>query len=283
MGRLHVETIQIDPALLRRTADGAVLTPEILADYAARFRAQGRREDSVRSCERVLRQFYDFLSADKLVGKNTLSDWRDRLLAENYAVRSVNSKVSTVNALLESMGCREFQVTKQLPAEAFDTPELTRQEYVRMLQTAKILEDERAYVLTKLFATTGIAVLDLPAVTVEAVQTGHAVLKSGKKLEIIRFPASLQADLLRYARENGHPSGMIFTKKDGSAIARTQVSLFIQKLAQEAKVPAEKGNIRALRQLYKTTISGIEANFDLLVRQAYERQLETEQLSVGWE
>ena len=64
---------------------------------------------------------------------------------------------------------------------------------------------------------------------------------------------------------------MIFTKKDGSAIARTQVSLFIQKLALEAKVPAEKGNIRALRQLYKTTISGIEANFDLLVRQAYER------------
>ena len=86
--------------------------------------------------------------------------------------------------------------------------------------------------------------------------------------------------MLRYARENGHPSGMIFTKKDGSAIARTQVSLFIQKLAQEAKIPAEKGNIRALRQLY---ISGIEANFDLLVRQAYERQLETEQLSVGWE
>ena len=100
MGRLHVEKIQIDSALLRRTTDGAVLTPEILADYAAKLRAQGRREDSVRSCERVLRQFYDFLSADKLVGKNTLSDWRDQLLAEHYAVRSVNSKVSTLNALL---------------------------------------------------------------------------------------------------------------------------------------------------------------------------------------
>lgn len=76
---------------------------------------------------------------------------------------------------------------------------------------------------------------------------------------------------------------MIFTKKNGTPIERTQVSLYIQKLAQAAQVPAEKGNIRALRQLYKTTISGIEANFDLLVRQAYERQLETEQLSVGWE
>ena len=55
MGRLHVETIQIDSALLRRTADGAVLTPEILADYAARLRAQGRREDSVRKTRRQVR------------------------------------------------------------------------------------------------------------------------------------------------------------------------------------------------------------------------------------
>ena len=31
MGWLHVETIQIDLALLRLSADGAVLTPEILA------------------------------------------------------------------------------------------------------------------------------------------------------------------------------------------------------------------------------------------------------------
>ena len=79
-----------------------------------------------RGGERVLRQFYDFLSAEKLVGKDTLQAWRDQLLVENYAVRSVNSKVSTINALLESMGCREFQVTKQLPAEEFDTPVLLK-------------------------------------------------------------------------------------------------------------------------------------------------------------
>lgn len=51
MGRLRTETIQIDPALLRRTPAGVELTPAILLDYGARMRAQGRREDSVRSCE----------------------------------------------------------------------------------------------------------------------------------------------------------------------------------------------------------------------------------------
>ena len=283
MGRLKTEAIKISPALLHRTPDAAELTPDILADYGARMRQQGRREDGVRNCEKVLRQFYDALPADKSVTKNSLSDWRERLLSENYAIRSVNSKVSMVNALLESMGCRDFQVTRQLLPEEFEAPELTRREYVRMLQTARSLEDERGYVLTKLFATTGIAVLDIPSVTVEAVRSGQLPIRSGKKTEIIRFPASLQEDLLRYAAESGRSTGMIFTKKNGTPIERTQVSLYIQKLAQAAQVPAEKGNIRALRQLYKTTILGIEANFDLLVRQAYERQLETEQLSVGWE
>ena len=283
MGRLRTETIKIDPALLHRTPASAELTPAILADYSARMRAQRRREDSMRSCEKVLRQFYDFLPESKTVTKDTLQRWREQLLAENYAIRTVNSKVSTVNALLESMGCRDVQVSRQLLPKEFEAPELTRREYVRMLQTARSLEDERGYVLTKLFATTGIAVLDIPSVTVEAVRSGQLPSKSGKKTEIIRFPASLQEDLLRYAADNGRTTGMIFTKKNGTPIERTQVSLYIQKLAQAAQVPAEKGNIRALRQLYKTTISGIEANFDLLVRQAYERQLETEQLSVGWE
>ena len=283
MGRLKTEAIKISPALLHRTPNAAELTSDILSDYSARMRQQGRREDGVRNCEKVLRQFYDALPADKAVTKNSLPAWREQLLSENYAIRSVNSKVPMVNALLESMGCRVFQVSRQLLPKEFEAPELTRREYVRMLQTARSLEDERGYVLTKLFATTGIAVLDIPSVTVEAVRSGQLPIKSGKKKEIIRFPASLQEDLLRYSADNGRTAGMIFTKKNGTPIERTQVSLYIQKLAQAAQVPAEKGNIRALRQLYKTTISGIEANFDLLVRQAYERQLETEQLSVGWE
>lgn len=283
MGRLKTEAIKIDPAILRRTPDAAELTPDILADYGARMRQQGRREDGVRNCEKVLRQFYDALPADKAVTKNSLSAWREQLLSENYAIRSVNSKVSMVNALLESMGCRDFQVTRQLDPKDFEAPELTRREYIRMLQTARILEDERAYVLTKLFATTGLTVSELPLVTVESVRQGDLKIGKGKRTEVIRFPTSLQNDLLRYAAKYSRTTGMIFTKKSGGPIERTQVSLYIQKLAQESKVPIEKANIRALRQLYRTTISTIEANFELLVQQAYDRQLKTEQLSVGWE
>lgn len=283
MGRSRAETIQIAPELLRRSGDGVALTAEILRDYIAKLREYGRSEESIKSCGRTLRQFYDFLPEDKRIGKDTLPHWREQLLAEGYAARSVNSKVSMVNALLACMNCREFQVAKQLPTEVFDAPELTRQEYIRMLQTAKLLDDERAYALTKLFATTGIAVQDLPLVTVEAAQDGEIALIDGKTTKTVHLPDGLRGDLLRYAAKSGRTRGMIFTKKDGSPLARTQVGLFIQKLAQEAGLPAEKGNIRALRQLHRATVSAIEADFELLIRQAYEQQLALDEQTARWE
>ena len=278
MGRLRTETIKIDPALLNRTPTCAELTPAILEDYSAQMRAQRRREDSMRSCEKVLRQLYDFLPESKTVTRDTLQKWREQLLSENYAIRTVNSKVSMVNALLESMDCREFQVDRQLRPPQFEAPELTRQEYLRMLQTAKLLEDRRGYVLAKLFATTGLSVSDLPLVTVEAAESGRLV----KGREIVRFSEGLQTDLLAYAKQNGRLTGAIFTQKNGSPLMRTQVGVYIQKLGQDARIPIEKANVRALRQLHKTAVAAIEANFDLLVQQAYDRQLEMEEVSAGW-
>ena len=282
MGRRKAEKIRIAPERVVRRDDGVILTREILADYVEQLRKQGRREDSVRNSETIFQQFFDALPPDKCMTRDSLSQWRDALMAEGYAVRTANSKVSLINSLLESMDCREYQVSGQLETEEYLAPELTRQEYLRMLRTAKALEDQRSYLLTKLFATTGLAVIDLPQVTVETVRTGGISVQSGKKREILRFFAGLQEELLDYAALNGRISGSIFTKKNGEPLARTQVSLYIQQLAQDAKVPPEKGNIRCLRQLYRNTISGIEANFDLLVRQAYDKQLELEQLSVGW-
>ena len=69
MGRLKTEAIKISPALLHRTPNAAELTSDILSDYSVRMRQQGRREDGVRNCEKVLRQFFDALPADKTVKK----------------------------------------------------------------------------------------------------------------------------------------------------------------------------------------------------------------------
>ena len=147
-----------------------------------------------------------------------------------------------------------------------------------MLSPAKLLEERRGYVLAKLVATSGLSVADLPLVTVEAAETGR--LAKGR--EIVWVSEGLQTDLLAYAKQNGRSSGTIFTQKNGSPLMRTQVGVYIQKLGQDARIPIEKANVRTLRQLHKAAVAAIEADFDLLVQQAYERQLEMEEVSAGW-
>ena len=66
-------------------------------------------------------------------------------------------------------------------------------------------------------------------------------------------------------------------------MSRTNITQKIHRLCAASGVPEEKGNPRCLKKLYQTTRAGIEANFDLLVEQAMECQLEAEQADVGWE
>ena len=117
----------------------------------------------------------------------------------------------------------------------------------------------------------------MPLVTAEAVRTGAI-----SELDI-RFPAFLRGELLDYCRRNGVEHGPVFVTRNGRPMYRTAVFDAIQRLSRDACVPEEKCNPRCLRKLYRSTQESIQASFALLMEQAHERLLETEQLTTGWE
>ena len=57
----------------------------------------------------------------------------------------------------------------------------------------------------------------------------------------------------------------------------------IKQLCRDARVPEEKANPRCLKRLWQSTQDGIRAQIDLLVEQACDRLMETEQFAVGWD
>ena len=64
---------------------------------------------------------------------------------------------------------------------------------------------------------------------------------------------------------------------------RTNVTDSIRRLCREAQVPEEKGNPRCLRRLYLDTWEGIRRSLEVLAEQSYERLLEEEQETAGWD
>lgn len=258
--------------------DGLSLTPELFDEFLDGLRRKGRTPDTLLTYRRSLNLLYGYLQEEKLLCHGTLEAWRNHLLESGYAARTVNLCISAANSLLEYCGRRELQVPAPLKPGQAVQPELTRSEYLRLLSTARILGWEQVYLLVKVFGSTGLTLQELPRLTVEAAKEGRLSL-SGLVLHI---PACLQKELLDYAERKGIAAGPLFVTRCGTPVRRTTVTTYIQRLARDACVPPEKCNPRCLRKLYLATQENIRANLSLLVEQAHDRMLETEQLTIGW-
>lgn len=271
------------PQRNRASDSGVYLTPEVIQEFLNACREKGLMEGTVEWYQRGLKRLYEELPEDKRIRYGTLERWQESLIQQGYAPSTVNSFLSSGNSFVEFAGHREYQLVERLEREHNPQPELTRAEYLRLLQTARTLGKEKVYLLIKLFASTSLTVQELPKVTVGAVETGKVpIVFSGVK-SVVHLPAHLQKELLEYAKRNGYLSGPIFRTRNGTPVNRTYVSTAIRSLCADASVPDEKGNPQCLKRLYHATRGVIESNVALLVEQAMDRLLEQEQRDVGWE
>ena len=258
------------------------LTQDLINQFLEALREKGVREGTLKTYRHHLEQLYDYLPEGKQIEQDTLAQWREELMRGGYAVRSANISISTANSLLDFCDKRHLQGRVEKP-EPYVRPELSRGEYLRLLQTAKIMGDERAYLLIKVFACTGMTVQELVCLSVEAVQKKKVVIAPGGTRQLLHIPECLQAELLEYAQRNGILSGPIFLARTGLVIRRSNVARILKKICHHAQVAEEKGTSTCLRNLYQATIEGILGNIDLLVEQAHDRVIEKEQLTYGWE
>lgn len=168
------------------------------------------------------------------------------------------------------MGYREYQQDLLGPEDKLQ-PELTRSEYHRLLQTAKVLGKERTYMLVKVLGSCNIRIQELPKVTVEALTEGKLTAMANGLRQTIRLPECLRKELLAYAERQGIGSGPIFISRNETPMLRTRVAATIKQLGVEAQIPEEKANACALRRLRMSTMASIESNLELLAEQSIER------------
>lgn len=262
---------------------GPILSLEEVNAYLKQLTEQGRTAETIKTYRHNLLRFLRWLPKDRQIDRDTLARWRDDLLEHGYQPRTINLRLSAVNSFLGFLSLREYQLPVQLkPIDAIQ-PELTRQEYLRLLSAARTLGKERTYFMVKVFAILGLTIHDLPKLTVEAVHEGMLVTSANHSRQLIQIPNCLQKELLGYIRREGIRTGPVFITRNGVILNRTAVTGYIQQLAKDARVAPEKCNPRCLRKLSQTTREGVEQSVSLLVEQTLDRMLEQEQLTIGWE
>lgn len=265
-----------------RSELGVPISPQQITQYLESVKGKGRTAGSLQKYHRDLTALYDYLPPVKRIGPDTLREWRVDLIQQGYATRTVNTFIVEANGFLRWLGAWQCLLTEQIELQNDVQPELTRNEYIRLLSVARALDKERTYLLVKTFACVGVTVQELPKLTVEALDRGYLAVPASGGKQNLYIPDCLRGELQDYARRKCIAKGPIFVTRTGKPIRRTAVAAMIQVLSHDARVAPEKCNTRCLRKLYLATQKSIQANLAMLMEQSYNRMLEAEQLIVGW-
>lgn len=258
------------------------LTEKQIQRFLDAHAESGCAGDTIRQYRSAILQFYEFLPEGKQVSRDTLSQWNTLLLEQGYSSSTACTRLSAVNGLLDFLGRRDLQWRAKLERTQADAAELTREEYIRLLQEAKRQENITLYLLVKTIASAGLSVQSLNGLTREAVDRGEVRTERKLYSQTVALPAGLRRELLDYAMREGVRSGPVFRTAAGEPLRRTAVTCMISRLGEAAGLEPGKANPRSLKRLYQSTFAEYQRQADEWMRTTYARLLAEEDQEAGW-
>ena len=239
---------------------GRILTSKAVQSFKKYLREEEKSANTIEKYLRDVRAFAEYLGGAE-VTKEAVIAYKSKLLAESYAVRSINSMLASLNGLFSFLGwtdCRVKSIKLQRQIYCPEEKELTKAEYMRLVNTAKQKGNERLNLILQTICGTGIRVSELQYITVEAVKCGEAIVSLKGKTRTIFIVRELQKKLLRYAAEQGISSGTIFITRTGRPLSRTNIWREMKGLCEHAGVNPQKVFPHNLRHLFARVFYGIE-------------------------
>ena len=220
-------------------------------------------DKSVYTIDKYIRDVMKFkeYACDNEIEKETMGEYKNYLVRGGYSVRSINSMLSSVNALFEFLDRNDLKIkTIKMQRSVYcpEDKELTRAEYQRLCAAAKMKKNNRLELIIETVCSTGIRIGELKYITVESAKRGEAVVTLKGKTRYVFIPKELKRKLLRYASEQGIKEGMIFVTRTGKAVNRTNVWRDMKKLCKDAGVKPEKVFPHNLRHLFARTFYNID-------------------------
>ncbi len=236
-----------------------IITNSMIGNFEIFLRSDEKSENTIEKYLRDVKAFFEFAGEGE-ISKSVVMEFKASLV-ENYEVTSANSMIAAVNAFLRFMGwvnCRIKQFKVQKKAFCSEEKELTKAEYIRLVNTAKEKGNERLNLILQTICGTGIRVSELRFITVEAVRKGEAIVSCKNKTRTVFIVRELQKKLLNYIKAKGIATGCIFITKSGKPMSRCNIWREMKALCERAGVSPDKVFPHNLRHLFARTFYGID-------------------------
>ena len=226
-----------------------------IADFLKYLQTEERERGTI---EKYLRDIQNFAAwaGKQEITKELTTQWKEHLQSQGHQPTTVNGKLSALNKFLSFLGksdCRVRYLKIQRRIFRNTEKELSKADYLRLLETAHSLGKERLALLMETICATGIRVSEVRYITVEAIQAGRTDISLKGKIRTILLPGKLCRKLQKYARKRKIASGEIFLTRNGKGLSRRQIWAEMKSLCKQAGVTASKVFPHNLRHLFART------------------------------
>ncbi len=226
----------------------------LLQSFAQMMKNEEKCQNTLQKYLRDLRYFTDFAKGREM-DKPLICQYKSHL-EQAYALSSANSMLAALNSFFRFAGWEDLRVKQfklQRKAYCSEALELTKQEYIALIQAAQGQKKERLSLLMQTVCATGVRVSELERITVDAARLGEAVVSCKGKSRKVFLVKELCRKLLRYAKKQGIASGPIFVTKTGKAMNRSNIWREMKGLYRQAGVSPKKIFPHNLRHLFART------------------------------
>lgn len=237
--------------------ENRVLTPTQLRGFCLFLREEEKSGATAEKYFRDAEKFYQFASGREVTKELTVA-YKQFLMEQGYAIRSINSMLAGVNSFLRFLGwtdCRVKSLKKQRELFSPEEKELSKAEYLRLLEAAK---NRQLNLILQTICGTGIRVSELQYFTVEAVKYGQVTVRCKNKTRTVLVPGKLRRALLDFAKARKIPAGSIFITRSGKPLDRSNIWARMKKLCAKARVKPGKVFPHNLRKLFARTFYTME-------------------------
>ena len=230
-------------------------TVEQIREFSRYLREEERETATIDKYSRDVKDFFIWLK-DREISRERMGEWRGYLLQAGRKPVTINGKLSALNKFLSFLGrndCRIKYLKIQRRLFRSTEKQLSKQEYIRLMETAHSLGRERLALLMETICATGIRVSEVKYITAEAIRAGRTEIALKGKIRTILLPGKLCRKLKKYAGKRKIVSGEVFLTRNGKGMSRRQIWAEMKSLCEKAGVAPSKVFPHNLRHLFAQT------------------------------
>lgn len=234
--------------------------------YMQYMRDNEKSEATIAKYAHALREFLVWLPEGETVTKALAISYKN-YLQKTCAASTINAKLAGINGFFQFMGWEECRVKPlRIQRRTFCSAgqELSREEYMRLVETAEKNGLKKLSLLIQLMASTGMRVSEIAYVTVETVKKQQVEIELKGKIRQILLLKKLCKKLKTYMKKNKIVSGTVFQNKEGGPMDRKLIWAQMKRLAVLAGVDPEKVFPHNLRHLFAREFYAVEKDLSKL-------------------